>query len=698
MRTGSKREASMSLSRHMADNTGAQDSDEEMEDDDDSHESPTTSVPGQKSNDRSQWRFNDGHFGGLSNGISRSVSSLAEGRRDGSRQHHLKADFEARQKQSEELDNGRAAELALREVLERIRDTNSKTTERGVFDFDPYQLTFPSLCLKILPSPPTLWSPSPFPTHENWPIGPPGAKQWEALQRTIRDRVAAHERAAQMSSASPASHSTQPSEELGKLQNHLNTAYHHWQGINDRQRQEAWQLEILRMFSAAEDGRKSLQSQLDIAMRQNEQLRRELEDLRRARDDGEPAPLPPLPHMPADTVGKILEDGFDVHHWDYDSLLEKWRNTIKEGRRVTGGMAAQRTLSATPTVKLNNKKLNNRSNFADIREDDTEIATSAVQQPALSSPSFSAPAANLQQVQQQFQPQQTEQEITQTEQPMTIHHPQPQLMHSAFPPAQAGASRPGSPQFHPHLTAGSAIRDQRRHSAQLSPHSMPTQSRRVSVQLEHISPHPTPQPQPFPRPQQAAARPPPLPQEAHMSIMTFNTQPPALQIPQPPISQPVGVPSPFSTTPIAPPPTHMQQWAPVPADQQFQPHQMHQQLSDETHRIQQQAQQMSQELQAQQMHAQQLHQMQSQSLPPTPVAPPGAYPPHIPDHSFQQMGLQVPHSTDRRNSAPMIDVGHHAMMSHQPMDTPASAGGYMGMAMGFGNPGMGMMVNGTHAG
>lgn len=722
MRHGSKREASISLSRHMSDNARAADSDEDM-DDEDSPGSPTTTAPVQRLNrtetgDTMRWRFSQPDWAatGVMNNIpSRPTSTLPEPRREVSRQQHLKADFEARHKHTEEVDTSKAAELALREVLERIREANTTTAKNGVFDFDPYQLTFPSLCLKILPPPPTLSSPSPFPTHENWPIGPPGAKQWEALQRTIKEKVTAHERATQLFSGSPVSSSVQPSMELGRLQNHLNLSYHHWQGITDRQRQEAWQLEILRVYSTAEEGRKNLQKKLDVAMRANDQLRKELEDMRHARDFGEPLPVTALPPVAAGTASKMLEDGSDAQQWDYDSLLDKWKDAIKEGRRTTHGMAAQRRLSATPTVKLNNRKLNPGHDFGNLPEETIDSAAGTGNQTQHVSPNFNDTSQNMQHAQQHYLSQHPEPEIVQIDQPTPIHHPQPQLQHSSFPASQPPSSRPVSPPLNPHLTAQSAVRDQRRRSAQLSPNSMPSQSRRVSVQADQLSPLPTPHPQGFQQP----PPPPPAPQEAHMSIMVFNTQPPALQIPQASATHPIAIPSPYSTTPIAQPPSHLQQWVQPPQtqtpDQQLQAQQMQHQISQETHRIQQQAQQMSQELQVQQMHVQQQqhqqmqHQMQTQSMPPTPVAPQGPYPSQIPDQQhFQQIGLQVPQPTDRRNSAPMIDAGHHAMMQTQVVESPASAGGYMGMrmqaglenmAMGFSNSGMGMgMVNGTGAG
>lgn len=699
MRHGSKRDASMSLSRQVSgENSRNAESDDEDMDDEDSPMSPLSTGPTQKPNQESgekmRWRSNqpDWSATGAVSGIpSRSVSTVSEARRDVSRHHLLKADFESRQKMSEDAETGHAAEWALKEVLERIREAQSRPAQSAIFQFDPYELTFPALCLKILPAPPTLFSPSPFPTHETWPIGLPGAKQWEALQKALKERVASYQRALEATGSSQANAEA----ELGRLQNHLHVSYHHWQCLSDRQRQEAWQLEILRAFSAAEDRCKILQNQMDVTVKQHDKLRKELEDLRRARDHGEADPVQTLSSVSTTSMERILKHGFDINQWDYDSLLEKWKSVLKDRKKATTGMAAQRKLSATPTVKLNNKKINSRNNFSKIQEED---ADSTAQLEGLSpnntriqfAEPFGAPGKPLNHSQQQTQVQQPEPELIEVDEPTPILQPQPQqpLQHHDFSISQQHSPRPPSPQFNPHLSAQASVNDQRRHSLQLSPHSIAPQQRRVSVQHDHL----TPQPQAHPpmmtptRHEDAAGNP---------QMIQF-TQPPMLQIPQGTAAQPVQVASPFSTTPIAPPPPHLQGWMHPQQPPQADPQQMQQQLSQETHRIQQHAQQMSQELQAQHVH----------SMAPGPMPQQAHFPQHqMTEADFQNMGLQVPNRPDRRNSHPLIDTGHHGMQMQQSVEAPASAGGYMGvrmqsglegMAMGFVGPEMGL-TNGTGA-
>lgn len=144
----------------------------------------------------------------------------------------------------------------------RLTPRSVKATGSGLFDFDPYTLNFPSLCLHILPAPSTLFASQPFPTAESWSIAPPGPKQLEALNRCVRERLLAHQRQRQINQVYPSGHSNPSSgansplptpplfdPDPQKLFNHIADAYNHWQHQSDQTRQEHWQIEILRCYA-----------------------------------------------------------------------------------------------------------------------------------------------------------------------------------------------------------------------------------------------------------------------------------------------------------------------------------------------------------------------------------------------------------------------------------------------------------------
>ena len=94
-------------------------------------------------------------------------------------------------KLQESAEVGRAAEMALREVLGSLEAAKRRAEPRKLFDdFDFCSLAFPGLCLAILPPPPTLFSSTPFPVAHTWSLSPPGESQRATLVRLLHERIA----------------------------------------------------------------------------------------------------------------------------------------------------------------------------------------------------------------------------------------------------------------------------------------------------------------------------------------------------------------------------------------------------------------------------------------------------------------------------------------------------------------------------
>lgn len=271
-----------------------------------------------------------------------------------------KAELDQRQKAGEDSEIATATEMALRELLRSVRDANAKASGSSLFDFDPYALNFPSLCLHILSAPPTLFSPTPFPTPESWAVTPPGQKQFDALNKQVRERLLAQQRQRQInqafpsgtrSTASSANSSPLPTPPLfdpdpQKLFCHIADSYNHWSLLSDKSKQECWQLEVLRCFARAEDRRCEAEVQLENA-------RREIEYLKSTRwSSGQSDFSPVTINLGTDTAKELARYGMDFRNWDYDRLIDKWRNVIRDNRAATQGMAAQKPLpGGQPTTR-----------------------------------------------------------------------------------------------------------------------------------------------------------------------------------------------------------------------------------------------------------------------------------------------------------------------------------------------------------
>lgn len=632
-----------------------EDEDEEMDDDDDDstqsflNNAPVQLLNGVDSGEKMRWRLN--HLNWQATGVisdlpPRSASVASEVRRDGSRQRVLKADHEARRRSMDENDTAIAAEMALKEVLGRLKDASSRSAKTGLYDFDLFELNFPALCLKILPVPSTLKSRTPFPSNDSWALLPPGSRQWETLQKVVKERIAAHQRVSSMAHVPGTSPLPTPSPtdiDTGKIYTHLNDAWNHWQALNPAQRMEAWQLESLRMFSEADEARKETQRKLQEKVQENEELQRDLAALRRDMELGTNDSSPVVSHPPGPLISpKTLQDlwshGFDARQWEYESLIEKWKAVMRERRQSSNGMAAQRRLSAAPAQL---KPIAKRRDEARGRTGQKSASKSTKNRSTnrVSDQSAKSDQAN--------EYQDAEGEIIDVDEPLSQQHHQQQI-----PPQPSRTPIPPSPHIDTsHLTPLHIQQDQRRSSIQLSPHSIPNQhdqQRRHSIQYHQISPQPQPAPEP------------PAPQAPMMQF----PQPPLLQIPGPdtPSSQPMQMQSPFSAqTP------QMQNWLP--------PQHQH-------------------------------HPLSAVSISPQPP-PPGSFgayagmglqvPPPQPD------GRRGSHPL-------IDASGQHVDMQGVDVDAPPSAGGYMdarmqhvGMegvqvGMGFVGPGMDMPVVGATGG
>ncbi|KAF2494880.1 hypothetical protein BU16DRAFT_562510 [Lophium mytilinum] len=290
-----------------------------------------------------------------------SPAPVPEARRDISRHVSKKVEMEQRHKASDEWETGKAAELALKEVLGSFKEASARVFTSGPFDFDPFSIGFPGLCLRILSPPSTLFSPSPFPSPDSWSINPPGRKQFEALVKLARDTCHTYYRlnhsvqngASRSNSAlSPMAQSPMPTldlfdEKWRKLSDHLTEAWNHWQTLSREQQQESWQLEILRSYHRSNDALKNTQGELEAARLEVEQLKAaQWSSVNTPQYPQFPGHTPPATlHVGTDIVKQATARSPDPRNWDYDHLVEKWKAVVRDNKKAANGMAAQRSLS-----------------------------------------------------------------------------------------------------------------------------------------------------------------------------------------------------------------------------------------------------------------------------------------------------------------------------------------------------------------
>lgn len=231
---------------------------------------------------------------------------------------------------------GRAAEMALREVLGSIEAADRKENPGKLFpDFDFFSLPFPGLCLALLPAPSTLFSPIPFPSTDSWSLGPPGQRQYDALNRVIHQHIVAVVEQHKI-----------PDSVVFKHHAHLSAAWEHWQTMSDSDRASAWNLEILRSLSRTQEQNRTLQSELESSKQRTLHLEAEYERLSKCQLPREYLMHPPntTPIQPAvmrQARSALKRSEAAEVDFDADALIQKWRSTIKAATRPSRALPPQ---------------------------------------------------------------------------------------------------------------------------------------------------------------------------------------------------------------------------------------------------------------------------------------------------------------------------------------------------------------------
>lgn len=228
----------------------------------------------------------------------------------------------------EQAETGRAAEMALREVLSSVRAARNNIVPEPMYpDFDFFALPFPGLVLAILPPPPTLHSPAPFASADSWTLTAPGKREFEVLNRLLMKR----------SRDLRQQHADNPSDSAIFLHNsHVQGAYSNWRLMSDSDKSQAWTMQVLRAFSTTREQLSTTKLELDFARQRVAHLEAEYERLSRCQLPREALSRPPttLP-IPISiarelSTANIVAAGAD---YDADTLLTRWREVVRSIQR-----------------------------------------------------------------------------------------------------------------------------------------------------------------------------------------------------------------------------------------------------------------------------------------------------------------------------------------------------------------------------
>ena len=279
------------------------------------------------------------------------------------------------------------------------------------FDFDVQSQTYPSLCLQLLPPPPSLFSASPFPSQSSFPLEPPGAEHFDIVRQALRAKIAqwqSDQLSADSANSQPGAfgmgldsnmiaRGVQQHEDISLR--HVELAYNHWLSHPPEEKRNVWQLEITRAFAREIEKRKSLDEQLARVQQETNQLRSQVERLGSCQWPREFALFPPdtLP-LPRDVSRELdaKEDQANPHspRWDYNNVVAKWKRVVMHDKGMGRvGVGSSNAISDDAPDQNNNNSNNGISNRSKPLQAVTQVQASS---PDQVSPQAGVPSPHMQ--------------------------------------------------------------------------------------------------------------------------------------------------------------------------------------------------------------------------------------------------------------------------------------------------------------
>ncbi|MCJ1309736.1 hypothetical protein MMC25_003397 [Agyrium rufum] len=271
----------------------------------------------------------------------RQIGARYDPRRDFQRSS-IKEDLVKKQRQVEERDKGKAAELALREVLDSLRAAKSRAHPPPPFPFDWFVYNFPALCLRLLSRPPSISSTLPTSTGQSWPIRPPDTQHLDILRQRLEWRLSYWRKEVMNRWANEASANGDKSdvhipaiEDDKPYYEHLQSTYDQWMALPEHERHETWTLEALRAFAREEKDHGDTHIKVVNLEQEVRNLKSQVDRLSKCQMPREFLLNPPTTMtISEETLKELLSHQKDegADHWDADRLMEKWKLRIQADR------------------------------------------------------------------------------------------------------------------------------------------------------------------------------------------------------------------------------------------------------------------------------------------------------------------------------------------------------------------------------
>ncbi|KAG0645785.1 hypothetical protein D0Z07_8063 [Hyphodiscus hymeniophilus] len=305
-------------------------------------------------------------------------------RRSISKQMLAKTTFEQKQKMIEALDNAKAAELALRELMGSIRAAKQRINGTSIFDYDPLTLDFPALTLHCLPPPPTIYQSSPLPNTSSWSVLPPDDQQYQALRAHFSSEFRKWRVSCAIATTTLPDDLSYPPPNLfsnfddptdiaqqaeadatdleAKISDHLHQMFAHWTSLSIQKRSEIWTLELARSVGRKSSEVQRLKREKELSQQETAHLKLQIDEVSRLQHPREfrlnPPSTTPIDSRVMAVAGEmgVKDSSVGFNLVDRNEPLDqtvlraigRWKGIVKEARGAgpnSAGMAAQRSLS-----------------------------------------------------------------------------------------------------------------------------------------------------------------------------------------------------------------------------------------------------------------------------------------------------------------------------------------------------------------
>ncbi|KAL8700914.1 MAG: hypothetical protein Q9201_005183 [Fulgogasparrea decipioides] len=299
---------------------------------------------------------------GVINGlpVSRVSPSRLLSRAEGSRSN--KQEIARKEVAIDERDRTLAVELALKEVLENVRAASMRAHPPSPFDFDFFRLGFPGLCLRCMPPPRSMSSHHSNLGQETWPLDPPGRLEFEYVKRytfakvqewkariTLDDQHSDH-----IGEIDPQLNAKLAREEP-TYHNHVLQMYSNWQGLPEEKKLDEWRLECQKAYAEEYDRHQETRDRLDQLEQEIHHLRDRVNQPKNTQSSSGLG-FSPLPLSRATIATLSSQQARDLHQWDYNELVNKWKLRIREQRSTQHMLpnlppyTPKRALNGTPST------------------------------------------------------------------------------------------------------------------------------------------------------------------------------------------------------------------------------------------------------------------------------------------------------------------------------------------------------------